>query len=76
MKKLVETIKSFFEKQAFGICEFWGEKLSIKSANIRLFFIYTSFLTIGSPIIIYLVMGFWMNLNRLIRKNRGGVWDL
>jgi phage shock protein PspC (stress-responsive transcriptional regulator) len=76
MNGLVENIKSFFEKQAFGICEFWGEKLSIKSANIRLFFIYTSFLTIGSPIIIYLVMGFWMNLNRLIRKNRGGVWDL
>ena len=76
MNGLVENIKSFFEKQAFGICEFWGEKLSIKSANIRLFFIYASFLTIGSPIIIYLVMGFWMNLNRLIRKNRGGVWDL
>ncbi|MBK7856518.1 MAG: hypothetical protein IPJ79_17955 [Bacteroidetes bacterium] len=76
MNKLVETIKAFFEKQAFGICEFWGEKLRIKSAKIRLFFIYTSFLTIGSPIIIYLVMGFWMNLNRLIRKNRGGVWDM
>jgi phage shock protein PspC (stress-responsive transcriptional regulator) len=76
MLRLVESIKNFFEKQAFGICEFWGERFGIKSANIRLFFIYTSFLTVGSPIIIYLVMGFWMNLKKLMKRNRGSVWDL
>lgn len=76
MNTLIEPIKIFFEKQAFGICEFWGERFRIKSANIRLFFIYTSFLTVGSPIIIYLVMGFWMNLKKLMKRNRGSVWDL
>lgn len=76
MNRIVESIKSFFEKQAFGICEFWGQWLGIKSTNIRLFFIYSSFLTIGSPLIIYLVMGFWMRLNRLVKRNRGGVWDM
>lgn len=76
MNSLVDTIKTWFEKQAFGICEWWGEKLSIRSSNIRMFFIYTSFLTIGSPLIIYLVMGFVMNLRRLVRKPRGSFWDL
>ena len=76
MKRLIEKIKTFFERQAFGVCEWWGEKLKIKSANIRLFFIYISFLTIGSPLIIYLVMAFVLNLRNMVRSKRGSVWDL
>lgn len=76
MNTPVDTIKTLFERQAFGICEWWGEKLQIRSSNIRIFFIYTSFLTIGSPVIIYLVMGFVMNLRNLVRRQRGSVWDL
>lgn len=77
MKKLVENIKAWFERQAFGVCEWWGEWLHIKSSNIRLFFIYTSFLTVGSPIILYLIMAFWMRLGKMIAKRRrGSVWDL
>jgi len=76
MNSLVDSIKTWFEKQAFGICEWWGEKLHIKSSNIRMFFIYTSFLTIGSPLIIYLIMGFVMNLRKLMRRQRGSIWDM
>ena len=76
MYRLVDKIKTFFEKQAFGVCEWWGEKLKIKSANIRLFFIYTSFLTIGSALIIYLIMSFILNLRNMTRSRRGSVWDL
>ncbi len=76
MNSLVDTIKTWFEKHAFGVCEWWGEKLSIRSSNIRMFFIYTSFLTIGSPLIIYLIMGFVMNLRKLVKKPRGSFWDL
>lgn len=75
MKRIVEPIKIFFEKQAFGICDFWGERLKIKSGSIRLFFIYASFLTVGSPIIIYMILGFWMNMKKLMKRNRGSVWD-
>ena len=73
---IVDRIKTLFERQALGVCEWWGSLLRIKSANIRLFFIYASFLTIGSPLIIYLMMGFVMNLKKMIRKDRGSVWDL
>jgi phage shock protein PspC (stress-responsive transcriptional regulator) len=76
MIELIDKIKTFFEKHAFGVCEWWGEKLKIKSANIRLFFIYTSFLTIGSTLIIYLVMSFILNLRNMTRSKRGSVWDL
>ena len=76
MIELIEKIKTFFERQAFGVCEWWGEKLKIKSVNIRLFFIYTSFLTIGSPLIIYLIMAFVLNLRKMVKSKRGSVWDM
>lgn len=76
MNVLIENIKTFFERQAFGVCEWWGEKLKIRSANIRLFFIYISCLAIGSPLIIYLIMAFILNLRNLVKRKRGSVWDL
>ena len=39
MKKRIQEI---FERNAFGVCEWWGEKLGIKIQRIRLFFIYFS----------------------------------
>jgi phage shock protein C len=76
MNQLIDHIKTWFERQAFGVCDWWGEKLSIKSSNIRLFFIYASFLTIGSPVIIYMIMAFVLNLRNMVRRQRGSVWDL
>jgi phage shock protein PspC (stress-responsive transcriptional regulator) len=74
--RLIQYIKSYFERQAFGVCEWMGEWMGIRSSEIRKYFIYTSFLTIGSPVIVYLFMAFWMNVKKLIRQKRGGVWDL
>ncbi|RYD98790.1 MAG: PspC domain-containing protein [Sphingobacteriales bacterium] len=59
-------IKSFVEYQAFGVCTKLGEKMNIASSKIRLWFIYISFLTLGSPIIIYMILAFWMNLKKYI----------
>ncbi|CAN5387229.1 hypothetical protein BH11BAC2_BH11BAC2_20830 [soil metagenome] len=77
MNNPVEFIKAGFERQAFGVCEWWGDRLGIPSSNIRLFFVYTSFLTIGSPIILYMVMGFWKRLREMVgQRERKKVWDL
>ena len=76
MNTVIDSIKTYFERQAFGVCEWWGEKLSIRSSNIRLFFVYTSFLTIGSPVIVYLVMAFVLNLRKMAKRHRGSIWDL
>jgi phage shock protein C len=72
----MENIKVNMEKYAFGVCTFLGEKLGIASASIRLFFIYTSFLTFGSPVILYLAIAFLMNLHKHLRKQRSTVWDI
>ncbi|MBL6448157.1 PspC domain-containing protein [Fulvivirga sp. 29W222] len=70
MKKL----QHFFEKYAFGVCSRMGEKLGIASSSIRLYFIYASFLTFGSPLIIYLAMAFIMNIRKHLRRRKNSVW--
>ena len=71
---MIKQIQNFFEKHAFGVCTFLGEKLGIASSSIRLFFIYISFLTLGSPIVIYLSMAFILDMRRHLRKRRT-IWD-
>ncbi|MFN8165830.1 MAG: PspC family transcriptional regulator [Bacteroidia bacterium] len=75
MKKM-EVTRTFFEKQAFGVCTWLGEKLDMKSSVIRLFFIYASCLTIGSPLIIYMTIAFWLKMKNYVRDRRTSVWDL
>ena len=72
----VQYIREYFERQAFGVCTRIGEKLQMRTSVIRLFFIYTSFLTIGSPLIIYLILAFWLKMKSYIRSKRSSVWDL
>ncbi|MFM1932620.1 MAG: hypothetical protein RL226_1923, partial [Bacteroidota bacterium] len=47
---MIQSILDYFERQAFGVCAWWGEKLGISAGKVRLSFIYVSFLTFGSPI--------------------------
>lgn len=73
---VIQNIKDFFERQAFGVCTALGEKLHMRTSTIRLFFIYSSFLTAGSPLILYLILAFWMRLKSYIYSKRTSVWDL
>ena len=74
MNEFVGKIQHFFEKRAFGVCTRLGEKLGVATSSIRLFFIYASFITFGSPIIIYLSLAFIMNMRKHLRK-RSPIWD-
>jgi len=74
MGKMIERIQFFFERNAFGVCTRLGEMLGIATSNIRLFFIYASFLTFGSPVLIYLILAFIMNIRKHLRK-RNPIWD-
>lgn len=74
MNKVTDRIQHFFESNAFGVCTRLGEKLGVATSSIRLFFIYASFLTFGSPVILYLALMFVMNMRKHLRK-RKPVWD-
>jgi len=66
-------MQEFLEKYAFGVCTRLGEKLSIPTSSIRLFFIYSSFLTFGSPVLVYLALAFVMNIRKHLRR-RHSLW--
>jgi phage shock protein PspC (stress-responsive transcriptional regulator) len=74
MEGIVKRIQTFFEEHAFGVCTRLGEELGIATSSIRLFFIYTSFLTFGSPVLVYLGLAFIMNIRRHLRRRRT-IWD-
>jgi len=65
MKKLQKIL----EEQAFGVCARLGEKFNIPISRVRLYFIYLSFFTFGSPVIIYFILAFIMNLRKYRRRN-------
>jgi phage shock protein PspC (stress-responsive transcriptional regulator) len=74
MSQLMDKIQHFFEAYAFGVCTRLGEKLGMATSSIRLFFIYASFLTFGSPLLVYLALAFVMNMRKHLRK-RSPIWD-
>lgn len=72
---LIEYCRNTVEMSAFGVCQAIGDRFGIQASRIRLYFIYTSFITVGSPFIIYLVLAFWMNVKKYLRKPHRFVWD-
>ena len=75
---VLNSIIYFFEKRAFGVSEWWGDKLNINPIIVRKFFIYLSFITLGSPVLIYFIMAFILENKSIFkfRQKRKTVWDL
>ncbi|MFY0643871.1 MAG: PspC domain-containing protein [Bacteroidia bacterium] len=72
----MKQFRYMVEHHAFGVCSAIGDKFNISVSRIRMYFIYASFLTFGSPVIIYLVLAFFLNLRHYIRERDRSVWDL
>ena len=70
----MNKFKSFVEWNAFGVCSAIGNRMGIATSRIRLYFIYTSLLTMGSPIIIYLVLAFWRNIRNYVKAAKRNPW--
>ena len=66
----MKQLKDVLERSAFGVCSYLGEKMNIASSQVRLYFIYLSFAALGSPIIFYLFLAFWVNIRRYIKRHR------
>jgi phage shock protein PspC (stress-responsive transcriptional regulator) len=66
----MKRFRDFLEWKAFGVCTAIGEKVGIATSRIRVWFIYISFLTMGSPLIIYMIMAFWLNMKKYILYTR------
>lgn len=66
----MNRIKDFVEWKAFGVCAAIGDKLGVATSRIRIFFIYATFLTMGSPLIVYMILAFGVNMKNYIQNAR------
>ncbi len=76
MSQLITFLKNLFEQPLFGVCSSLADHFNIPARYIRFNFVYISLITFGSPILLYLILGFWINLKSLVNKRRNTIWDL
>jgi phage shock protein PspC (stress-responsive transcriptional regulator) len=74
--KYITSIRLFFEKRGFHVSSRVAERLGMRAANVRLFFIYISFVTVGLWFGVYLTLAFWLKLKDMIYTKRSSVFDL
>jgi len=67
MTYLENTIIPFIEKYSFGVCNFLANKWGLNQSKVRMYFIYSSFATFGSPVVFYLAVAFWINIKKYVR---------
>ena len=71
----MKRIKDVLERSAFGVCSYLGKKMGIATTRVRVYFIYISFVTLGSPLILYLFIAFWLNVKKYIKRSRNVIWE-
>lgn len=74
--ELIAKLKYFFEKHGFAVSSRLADRLGMRTKNVRLFFIYISFATLGVSFGIYLTLAFLLKLKDLIYTKRSSVFDL
>ncbi|MFD0963384.1 PspC domain-containing protein [Pseudofulvibacter geojedonensis] len=72
----INKIKYFFEKHGFEVSSRLAERLGMRAKNVRLFFIYISFATLGVSFALYLTLAFLLKLKDLVYTKRSSVFDL
>lgn len=75
MVKLINQLRGLFEIPLFGVCSALADRLNVPTRYIRFNFVYISLLTFGSPILIYGIIAFWLNLKDYVSKRRSSVWE-
>ncbi|PYF71639.1 PspC domain-containing protein [Pedobacter nutrimenti] len=73
---MFQRIVTFFEKRSFGVCTYLADKLNMSISKIRLFFIYSSFLAVGFPIVFYILAALVLDVRHYIKKIRLSIWDI
>ncbi|MES2454033.1 MAG: PspC family transcriptional regulator [Bacteroidota bacterium] len=73
---MFQRIITFFEKRSFGVCTYFAERLNISISKIRLFFIYSSFLAVGFPIVFYIMAALVLDIRHYIKRIRLRIWDV
>jgi len=74
--KWIHSMRHFFERHGFAVSSRFADRLGVSVSNVRLFFIYISFVTVGLSFGLYLTLAFLLKLKDLVYTKRTSVFDL
>lgn len=74
--KFIHNIRHYFERNGFDVSSRFADRLGIRAVNVRLFFIYVSFFTMGLSFWVYLILAFLLKIKDKIYTKRTSVFDL
>ena len=77
--KLIQKIAFFFEMKSYGVCSWIARKSGISSSKVRVGFIYATFITLGSPLLIYFALAWILEHKHFFgfrRLKRPSVWEV
>ena len=72
----VNSVRHYFERHGYNVSSRLADRLGMRAQNVRLFFIYISFVTVGLSFGFYLTMAFLLKLKDMIYTKRSSVFDL
>jgi len=72
---MIQRILEYFEKRSFGVSTYLGQRFNMSISKIRLFFIYSSFLAVGFPLIFYFLAAFVLGIRTYMKRIRTRIWD-
>jgi phage shock protein C len=72
---MIQRILTFFERYSFGVCTYLGGRFNISINKIRLFFIYSSFLAVGMPLIFYFFAGIVLDIRNFVKRVHTRITD-
>jgi phage shock protein PspC (stress-responsive transcriptional regulator) len=73
---LITNLRLFFEKHGFAVASRLADRMGMRASNVRLFFIYITFVTVGLWFGVYLTLAFWLRLKDMVYTKRSSVFDL
>jgi phage shock protein PspC (stress-responsive transcriptional regulator) len=74
--KLIHAFRHFFERHGFGVFSRFADRLGMRAKNVRIYFIYVTFFTVGLSFGLYLTLAFVLKLKDMISTKRSSVFDL
>ncbi|MGJ8744717.1 PspC domain-containing protein [Polaribacter sp.] len=73
---MINTIRHFFERNGFQVSSRLADRIGMRAQNVRLFFIYVTFFTVGLSFGFYLTLAFLLKLKDMMYTKRSSVFDL
>ncbi|MDR3272402.1 MAG: PspC family transcriptional regulator [Flavobacteriaceae bacterium] len=73
---MMTKLRTMFEAHGFDVISRISEKFGMRASKLRLFFIYLSFITLGSVFALYLTTAFFLWIKDSIFIKRRSVFDL